>query len=100
MFLFLTFAFLLPSFSPTHDPHNHIKQSQISKLTVYLEASDLRGTDIQKHHITIFHPDSSKLHCQIRPLLFTLNTHDCTTRHQESCIVKYADNSIIVCILK
>lgn len=65
MFLFLTFAFLLPSFSPTHDPHNHIKQSQISKLTVYLEASDLRGTDIQKHHITIFHPDSSKLHCQI-----------------------------------
>lgn len=57
MFLFLTFAFLLPSFSPTRDPHNHIKQSQISKLTVYLEASDLRGADIQKHHITIFHPD-------------------------------------------
>lgn len=29
----------------------------MSKLTVYLEASDLRGTFIQKHNITIFYPD-------------------------------------------
>ena len=26
----------------------------------------------------------------------TLQTHDCTPRHQQNCIVKYADNTIII----
>ena len=32
----------------------------------------------------------------LSPLLFTLYTHECTHRHQENSIVKYANNTTII----
>ena len=34
--------------------------------------------------------------CVPSPLLFTLYTHNCTTRYQENSIVKYADYTTII----
>ena len=37
--------------------------------------------------------------CVFSPLLFTLNTHDCTPRHQRMSTVKYEDDTTIICCI-
>jgi hypothetical protein len=34
--------------------------------------------------------------CMLRPLLYTLFTHDCTARHDSNTIIKFADDTTVV----